>query len=96
MINYEPKINRNYIKNIKIINFKEYLSLLNLDLYLNLIYSDGQIDILNFDKWVSKPQTEKEIVKMFLKTIKLSSEAIKDDSALNKLRQLSEKYSKLL
>jgi len=70
--------------------------LLNLDLYLNLIYSEGQIDILNFDKWISKPQTEKQIVKMFLKTIKLSSEAIKDDSALNKLRQLSEKYSKLL
>lgn len=70
--------------------------MLNLDLYLNLIYSEGQIDILNFDKWISKPQTEKQIVKMFLKTIKLSSEAIKDDSALNKLRQLSEKYSKLL
>ena len=96
LVDNDININNNYRKNIKIINFKEYLSFLNLDSYLKLIDLDGQVDILNFDEWNSKPQDEKEIVAMFLRTIKLSIEAIVNDSALNKLNQLSEKYSKLL
>jgi len=96
LLDNDINIYKNYRKNIKIINFNEYLSFLNLDSYLKLIGLDGQLDILNFNKWNSRPQDEKEIVAMFLKTINLSIKAIDDDSALNKLKQLSKKYSKLL
>jgi len=96
LLDNDPEINKNYRENIKIINFTEYLSFLNLDSYLNLIDLNGQLDILNFSKWNSKPQTEKEIVKMFLKTIRLCIKAIDDDSALDELKHLSEKYSKFL
>ncbi len=81
---------------IKIINFEEYLAFLNLNEYLELSFLNGQLNIISFENWNSLSLDQKEIVLMLLKIQKLSIDSIKDDSTLDELIFLSEKYSKLL
>ncbi len=87
LINNDAELDNEEKELIKVINFDEYLQFLNLEI---------KLDLLNFDKWNSLSEKEKEIISMFRKTIKLSIDATESSFALKELIKLSEKNGKLL
>ena len=89
LINNDARLTEEEKKFIRVINFNEYLTFLNLEKY-------EQLNLFNYNEWSSMPKSEKEIVLMFQKIIKLSINAIRNDSDLDKLTELKERYSDLL
>ena len=87
LINNDVELDNKENELIQVINFKEFLRFLNLDI---------KLDVLNFNNWNSLSKELREIITMFQKTLKLSIDAIESSRALEELKKLSEKCRNLL